>query len=72
MTCVPGYTMTPRFLNVGLHEEGHTFQAQVLGILFIPAYFVSGGMNFESPNIFEQAANDYADGSGSWWPWSNK
>jgi hypothetical protein len=57
----------PRLLNVGLHETGHSFQAEALGIFFLPAYFMSGGINFNTPNIFEQAANNYADGGG-WWP----
>jgi RHS repeat-associated protein len=72
----PGDTRTgvyndPRFLNVGRHEEGHTFQAQVFGVFFLPAYFISGGIDFDNPNVFEQGANNYA-GGGGWWPWSKK
>jgi RHS repeat-associated protein len=55
--------------NVGLHEQGHTYQYQLLGIFF-PAVYLPGG--FASPeNPLEQAADRYALG-GSWWPWSGR
>jgi hypothetical protein len=41
-----------RFLNVGRHETGRTFQAEVLGVFFLSAYFMSGGINHDTPNIF--------------------
>ena len=54
-------------VNVGLHEEAHTYQFQVYGIFYGPAYLLSGG--FLSPNQygefdtslnhFEQEAQDY-------------
>ena len=53
-------------LNVGLHEEAHTYQSQVLGPLFFPVYGASGGIS--STNPLEHAANNYASGGG-WWPW---
>jgi RHS repeat-associated protein len=55
----------PRYLNVGRHEMGHTYQYQAYGPFFLPAYFLSGGISATNP--FEQGANDYAAG-GSWWP----
>lgn len=52
-----------RILNVGLHEAGHTYQYQVLGPFFLPAYFISGGIS--ANNVFERAANNYAGGGSS-------
>jgi hypothetical protein len=52
-------------INLGLHEQGHTLQAQVFGPLFLPAYGLSGGIS--ASNSFEQAANRYALG-GSFLP----
>lgn len=52
-------------INIGLHEEGHTFQYQVFGPTFLPAYFLSGGISASNP--FELAANRYALG-GSFFP----
>ncbi len=54
-------------VNVGLHEEAHTYQYQVLGILFLPVYFILGGA--DKKNRFEQAAQRYATREGNWWPW---
>ena len=58
----------PRPIEVGAHEEAHTYQTQVLGPLFIPTYFASGGISGQNP--FERAANIYSDygTSRSWWP----
>jgi hypothetical protein len=55
------------YQKTGLHEEAHTYQSQVLGPFFIPAY-LSSGMPFTGLNPFEQAATAYATGSGGWWP----
>ncbi len=54
-------------LVLGLHEEAHTLQYEALGPLFLPLYFLCGGIS--GRNRFERAANAYAAG-GSWWPWS--
>ncbi len=51
---------------IGLHEEAHTYQYQVLGPLFLPVYFLSGGISADNP--FENAADNYAQGTGGWWP----
>ena len=52
-------------LNLGLHEEAHTRQYEVLGPAFIPVYLLCGGISARNP--FERAANAFADG-GHWWP----
>jgi len=48
-----------------LHEEAHTYQYQVLGPMFLPAYALAGGISASNP--FELAANRYALG-GSFFP----
>lgn len=53
-------------VELGLHEGGHGPQQQVLGPLFIPAYFLFGGP--VSTNPFEIGADNHANGRGS--PWS--
>jgi RHS repeat-associated protein len=53
--------------NVGLHEQGHTYQYEVLGPLFLPTYgagFVGGGSRHDS-NPFEQGADRYGSGARS-------
>ena len=54
-------------VNIGLHEAAHTYQYQVLGILYLPIYFILGGV--DKDNRFEQAAQRYGSNEGSWWPW---
>jgi hypothetical protein len=49
------------------HERAHVFQYMALGPLFLPLYFLCGGISVR--NRFERAADRYAHGSGSWWPW---
>ena len=49
------------------HERAHVFQYMTLGPLFLPLYFLCGGISVR--NRFERAADRYAHGSGSWWPW---
>ena len=49
--------------NYGLHEQAHTYQSEVFGPLFIPAWFLGGGPSASNP--FEQSANNFALG-GSW------
>jgi hypothetical protein len=63
-------------VNSGKHEEGHTYQYQTLGPLFLPAYMVAGGVptgpadaSGKLGNVFEDAAQRYGSGQGSWWPW---
>ena len=55
-------------VQVGPHEEGHTYQAQVLGPFYGPAWLLGGG-KIGLSNPFEAAAQRYGAGRGSWWPW---
>jgi hypothetical protein len=57
---------TPDY-QVGMHEQGHTYQSQVLGPFFLPAYFLIGG--FGRFNPFENAADINALTGQGWWPW---
>ena len=56
---------------VGKHEEAHTYQYQLLGPFYGPAYLLGGGA-FTAGSPYEQAADLYGRGVGSWWPWANK
>ena len=51
-------------LNIGLHEQAHTYHSQVYGPLFLPLWVLGGGPSASNP--FEQSANNFALG-GSWW-----
>ena len=50
------------------HERAHVFQYMALGPLFLPAYWVCGGIHVR--NRFERAADRYALSGQGWWPWS--
>jgi hypothetical protein len=58
-------------VNIGFHEEAHTYQYQVLGPFYAPAYLLNGGFSGPSGNPLEQAAQVYGRnrGQGGWWPW---
>lgn len=49
------------------HERAHVFQYMVLGPLFLPLYFLCGGISVR--NRFERAADRYAKTGRGWWPW---
>jgi hypothetical protein len=49
------------------HERAHVYQYLVLGPLFLPVYFLCGGISWR--NRFEQAADRYAASGRGWWPW---
>ena len=49
------------------HERAHVRQYLVLGPLFLPAYFLCGGISARNP--FERAADRYALTGNGWWPW---
>jgi hypothetical protein len=55
-------------VQLGRHEQAHTYQYQVLGLFFIPVYLLL--MNLRQPllNPFERAAQRFGAGQGSWWP----
>ena len=50
------------------HERAHVFQYMALGPLFLPLYFLCGGIGVR--NRFERAADRYAQTGRGWWPWS--
>lgn len=49
------------------HERGHVLQYMALGPLFLPLYFLCGGISVR--NRFERAADRYAHTGSGWWPW---
>lgn len=50
------------------HERAHVYQYMALGPLFLPMYFLCGGIN--AGNRFEHAADRYAMTGAGWWPWA--
>jgi hypothetical protein len=54
-------------VRLGDHERAHVYQYLVLGPLFLPLYFLCGGIS--ARNRFEQAADRYASTGKGWWPW---
>ena len=49
------------------HERAHVFQYMALGPLFLPLYFLCGGISVR--NRFERTADRYAQTGRGWWPW---
>lgn len=56
-------------VRLGDHERAHVYQYLVLGPLFLPLYFLCGGIR--ARNRFEQAADRYAQTGKKWWPWQD-
>jgi Ca2+/Na+ antiporter len=54
-------------VRLGDHERAHVYQYMALGPLFLPLYFICGGISHR--NRFEQAADRYALSGKGWWPW---
>lgn len=54
-------------IRIGNHERAHVYQYMVLGIFFLPVYFVFGGISVKNP--MERAADRYAMTGKGWWPW---
>lgn len=54
-------------IQLGDHERAHVYQYMVLGPLFLPLYFLFGGIGVR--NRFERAADRYALSGRGWWPW---
>ena len=54
-------------VRLGDHERAHVYQYLALGPLFLPLYFLCGGISWR--NRFEQAADRYAATGRGWWPW---
>jgi len=57
-------------IRIGNHERAHVYQYMVLGIFFLPLYFICGGISVKNP--MERAADRYAMTGKGWWPWSMK
>ena len=55
-------------VRLGDHERAHVYQYMALGVLFLPLYFLCGGISHR--NRFEQAADRYALTGRGWWPWT--
>jgi RHS repeat-associated protein len=49
-------------VQIGPHEEGHTYQYERLGPLFLPAYLLYGGISDSNP--FEKSADNYGRNTG--------
>lgn len=52
------------------HERAHVRQYFVLGPLFLPVYFLCGGVSARNP--FERAADRFALTGAGWWPWPRR
>jgi len=61
-----GWCVQPK-TRIGDHERAHVLQYMVFGPLFLPLYFLSGGVHVR--NRFERAADRYALTKQGWWPW---
>ena len=61
-----GHREEPRIV-LGDHERAHVYQYMLLGPLFLPMYFLFGGIGVR--NRFERAADRYALSGHGWWPW---
>ena len=62
--------MAPRSQRVRLgdHERAHVYQYLLFGPLFLPLYFLCGGVSARNP--FERAADRYALTGASWCPFA--
>lgn len=73
---VPTYTARVRpkarvgRVGLGAHEHAHVLQYLVLGPLFLPVYFICGGVSARNP--FERAADLFALTGKGWWPWRRR
>jgi hypothetical protein len=54
-------------VRLGDHERAHVLQYMALGPLFLPLYFLCGGISVR--NRFERAADRYAATGRGWGPW---
>ena len=55
---------------LGDHERAHVLQYLVLGPLFLPVYFLCGGVSARNP--LERAADLFALTGKGWWPWPRR
>ncbi len=63
-----GWCIEPK-TRIGDHERAHVLQYMAFGPLFLPLYFLHGGVS--ARNRFERAADRYALTGKDWWPWLN-
>ncbi len=61
-----GFCIEPQVMLAD-HERAHVLQYMALGPLFLPLYFMCGGISVR--NRFERAADRYAHSGHGWWPW---
>lgn len=54
-------------ISLADHERAHVYQYLLMGPLFLPLYFICGGVSVRNP--FERAADRYAQTGRGWWPW---
>lgn len=54
-------------IRIGNHERAHVYQYMVLGMFFLPVYFLCGGISVNNP--MERAADRFAMTGRGWWPW---
>jgi hypothetical protein len=54
-------------ISLADHELAHVYQYLLMGPLFLPLYFICGGVSVRNP--FERAADRYAQTGREWWPW---
>ncbi len=54
-------------ISLADHERAHVYQYLLMGPLFLPLYFICGGISVRNP--FERAADRYAQTGWGWWPW---
>lgn len=55
-------------ISLADHERAHVYQYLLMGPLFLPLYFICGGISVRNP--FERAADRYAQTGCGWWPWT--
>lgn len=55
-------------VRLGDHERAHVYQYLAFGPLFLPLYFLCGGVSARNP--FERAADRYALTGNGWWPFN--
>ncbi len=60
------YNGAPGVFPIGVHEQAHTYQYEVMGPLYGPAWILGGGPTASNP--WENAADNFATNTGSWWP----
>ena len=54
-------------VRLAAHEHAHVLQYMALGPLFLPLYWICGGI--DASNRFERSADRYALSGRGWWPW---